>query len=153
MTTSHFIIVDDTLSEKNLSDLSDELSGVDGIHQVLSYEKFVGGAIPEMFIPDDVRDIFEAGGHKMILANSSYKSGSDEQNNQLSEMIDIVKKYDPNGVITGEGAMTKDLIEVADVDFNNVNTQVSLSCSSLSPSCSAPLLFRCCSLRLLKAPS
>lgn len=36
-------------------------------------------------------------------------------------MIDIVKKYDPNGVITGEGAMTKDLIEVADVDFNNVN--------------------------------
>ena len=121
MTTSHFIIVDDTLSEKNLSDLSDELSGVDGIHQVLSYEKFVGGAIPEMFIPDDVRDIFEAGGHKMILANSSYKSGSDEQNNQLSEMIDIVKKYDPNGVITGEGAMTKDLIEVADVDFNNVN--------------------------------
>lgn len=57
----------------------------------------------------------------MILANSSYKSGSDEQNNQLSEMIDIVKKYDPNGVITGEGAMTKDLIEVADVDFNNVN--------------------------------
>ena len=121
MTTSHFIIVDDTLSEKNLSDLSDELSDVDGIHQVLSYEKFVGGAIPEMFIPDDVRDIFEAGGHKMILANSSYKSGSDEQNNQLSEMIDIVKKYDPNGVITGEGAMTKDLIEVADVDFNNVN--------------------------------
>ena len=121
MTTSHFIIVDDTLSEKSLSDLSDELSGVDGIHQVLSYEKFVGGAIPEMFIPDDVRDIFEAGGHKMILANSSYKSGSDEQNNQLSEMIDIVKKYDPNGVITGEGAMTKDLIEVADVDFNSVN--------------------------------
>lgn len=59
MTTSHFIIVDDTLSEKNLSDLSDELSGVIGIHQVLSYEKFVGGAIPEMFIPDDVRDIFE----------------------------------------------------------------------------------------------
>ena len=68
-----------------------------------------------------VAEGFEAGGHKMILANSSYKSGSDEQNNQLSEMIDIVKKYDPNGVITGEGAMTKDLIEVADVDFNNVN--------------------------------
>ena len=64
MTTSHFIIVDDTLSEKNLSDLSDELSDVDGIHQVLSYEKFVGGAIPEMFIPDDVRDIFEADGHR-----------------------------------------------------------------------------------------
>ena len=37
--------------------------------------------IPEMFIPDDVRDIFEFTA-KMILANLSYKSGSDEQNNQ-----------------------------------------------------------------------
>ena len=60
--------------------------------------------------------------HFIIVDDTlSDKSGSDEQNNQLSEMIDIVKKYDPNGVITGEGAMTKDLIEVADVDFNNVN--------------------------------
>ena len=121
MTTSHFIIVDDTLSEKNLSDLSDELSDVDGIHGFEAIEEADRRRDPGSVIPDDVRDIFEAGGHKMILANSSYKSGSDEQNNQLSEMIDIVKKYDPNGVITGEGAMTKDLIEVADVDFNNVN--------------------------------
>ena len=36
-------------------------------------------------------------------------------------MNDLIKAVDPNGVITGEGAMTKDLIEVADVDFKNVN--------------------------------
>lgn len=57
----------------------------------------------------------------MLLANSSYKSGSDEQNRQLEEMNAIVKRYDPNGVISGEGAMTKDLIKVADTDFRNVN--------------------------------
>ena len=28
---------------------------------------------------------------------------------------------DPSGVITGEGAMTKDLIEIADIDFAHVN--------------------------------
>lgn len=121
MDTSHFIIVDEDVPEKELQKLTQELEQVDGIHQVLSYEKFLGAGIPEDFLPQEVRDIFEAGGHKMILANSSYKSGSGRQNEQLSEMNDIVKKYDPNGVITGEGAMTKDLIEIADVDFQHVN--------------------------------
>lgn len=121
MTTSHFIMVDDTVPEKELQALTSDLEEVDGIHQVLSYEKFLGAGIPEDFLPVEVRDIFEAGGHKLMLANSSYKSGSDEQNQQLAAMNEIVKKYDPNGIITGEGAMTKDLIEVADVDFRNVN--------------------------------
>lgn len=69
----------------------------------------------------EARDIFEAGGRKLILANSSYESGSEDQNEQLAQMTKIVKSYDPAGVITGEGAMTKDLIEVADVDFRNVS--------------------------------
>ena len=88
---------------------------------MLSYEKFVGGGIPEDLIPQEIQDIFHAGGKRMLLANSSYKSGSDEQNKQLDEITAIVKQADPNGVISGEGAMTKDLIEVADVDFKNVN--------------------------------
>lgn len=57
----------------------------------------------------------------MLLANSSYESGTEAQNAQLDALNAIVKRYDPNGVITGEGAMTKDLIEVADVDFRSVS--------------------------------
>ena len=57
----------------------------------------------------------------MILANSSYSSGTALQNNQLSTINQLVKAVDPNGVISGEGAMTKDLIQVADTDFRNVN--------------------------------
>ncbi len=55
------------------------------------------------------------------MANSSYKTGTDAINNQLDQMIRLIKAVDPEGVITGEGAMTKDLIGVADVDFKNVN--------------------------------
>lgn len=121
MATSHFVLVDENLSEKDLHSLTDEMSAVDGVHQVLSYESFLGAGIPESFIPEEISEIFEAGGHRMILVNSSYKSGTDELNDQLTELNDIVKKYDANGVITGEGAMTKDLIEVADTDFSNVN--------------------------------
>ena len=121
MTTSHFVIVDENLTNRQLTELSNEMAAVDGVNQVLSYEKFLGGAIPENLVPADVRDIFHAGGHRMILVNSSYKSGADEQNHQLEELDAIVKSFDPQGVISGEGAMTKDLIQVADVDFRNVN--------------------------------
>ena len=121
MTTTHFVIVDENLTNRQLTELSNKMAAVDGVNQVLSYEKFLGGAIPESMVPADLRDIFHAGGHRMILVNSSYKSGAEEQNAQLEKLNDIVKSYDPHSVISGEGAMTKDLIQVADVDFRNVN--------------------------------
>ncbi len=121
MTTTHFIMVDEKLTGSEMKALSDELAAVDGVNQVLSYEKFLGAGIPQQIIPEEVSGIFHAGGHRMILANSSYESGSERQNNQLTELNAIVKRYDPAGVISGEGAMTKDLIEVADTDFRNVS--------------------------------
>lgn len=121
MTTTHFIMVDESLSNETLRSLSNEIESVDGINQVLSYEKFLGGGIPEQMIPKEIEDIFHAGGHRMILANSSYESGTTLQNEQLEAMNEIVKRYDSQGVISGEGAMTRDLIQVADTDFRNVN--------------------------------
>ena len=121
MTTTHFIMVDDSLSNSQINQLSREIEQVEGINQVLSYEKFLGGGIPEDMIPQEIQEIFHAGGHRMILANSSYSSGTALQNNQLSTINQLVKAVDPNGVISGEGAMTKDLIQVADTDFRNVN--------------------------------
>ena len=121
MTTSHFIIVDDGLPARDMEALTDEIEQVDGIRQVLSYEKFLGGGVPREVLPTEVRQIFCAGGHEMLLANSSYESGTEAQNAQLDALNAIIKRYDPNGVITGEGAMTKDLIEVADVDFRSVS--------------------------------
>ncbi len=121
MTTTHFILVDENLSNAQMHELSTRLEQVDGINDVLSYEKFVGGGLPEEMLPDDVKEIFHAGGHRMILANSGYKSGTDAQNQQLETLNAIVKEYDPGAVISGEGAMTRDLIEVADRDFKSVN--------------------------------
>ena len=121
MTTTHFIMVDEELSHESLRSLAQEIESVEGIHQVLSYEKFLGGGIPEQLLPDAIQEIFHAGGHRMILANSSYESGTAQQNAQLEALDQIVKRYDPEGVISGEGAMTRDLIKVADTDFRNVN--------------------------------
>ena len=121
MTTSHFILVHDDLTATQVSDLCDELKDVDGITQVVSLDSITGPGFDTELLPDSVMEILQSGGYKLILANSSYKTGTDAINSQLDEMIGLIKNVDPEGVITGEGAMTKDLIEVADVDFKNVN--------------------------------
>ena len=92
-------------------------------------------------MPDSVLEILQSGGYKLILANSSYKTGTDAINSQLDEMIGLIKNVDPEGVITGEGAMTKDLIEVADVDFKNVNVWSIMAVLAISfKSISIPVL-------------
>ena len=121
MTTSHFILVHDDLTATQVSDLCDEINDVDGITQVVSLDSITGPGFDTSLVPDSVLEILQSGGYKLILANSSYKTGTDAINNQLDQMIRLIKAVDPEGVITGEGAMTKDLIEVADVDFKNVN--------------------------------
>lgn len=121
MTTSHFILVNEELSATQVSGLCDELSKVDGITQVVSLDSITGPGFSTELLPDSILKILQSGGYKLILANSSYKTGTDAINSQLLAMNTLVKAADPAGVITGEGAMTKDLIEVADVDFANVN--------------------------------
>lgn len=121
MTTSHFILVDDQLTAVEVTDLCRELEEVDGITQVLSLDSITGPGLDTELLPDSLLEIVQSGGYKLILANSAYSSGTDAVNAQIEAMNALVKAADPGGVITGEGAMTKDLIEIADVDFANVN--------------------------------
>ena len=72
MTTTHFVIVDDAIPNSRLTELTSELGQVDGVNQVLSYESFWAAASPS-FVPEEIREIFQAGGHRMLLANSGYK--------------------------------------------------------------------------------
>lgn len=121
MTTSHFVLVEDSLTNTQMKALCSDLEAVDGVTQVVAVDKFTGPGFEMDLLPDQIAALGQAGGKKLILVNSAYKSGTDELGEQLDTMIALVKAADPGGVITGEGAMTKDLIEVADVDFSNVN--------------------------------
>ncbi|WP_260327427.1 MMPL family transporter [Clostridium chauvoei] len=44
-----------------------------------------------------------------------------QKSKQLEEIDNIVKEYDEDGFITGEAPLTKDLITISDIDFENVN--------------------------------
>ena len=58
----------------------------------------------------------------MILINSKYEMATDELNQQVEKVNSIVKEYDENAILAGEGPLMKDLVEIADHDFNSVNT-------------------------------
>ena len=121
MNTTHFILVNEDLSNREMQEITADIEGIDGIESVVSYEKYVGGLVPESFEPQAVKDLFANGGYKMIIANSDYHAASEEENHQIEEMYSILHAYDQDAPITGEGALTKDLITTADKDFQVVN--------------------------------
>ncbi len=121
MTSSYFVIVKDDLLDEDVKQMSKEIQSLDNITSCLSVEQFVGASIPSSVLPEMVNDTFISNGHELIMVNSSLKAGTDEINEQIDQLSQIVKKYDSTGVVTGEAPMTKDLIEIANVDFNMVN--------------------------------
>lgn len=121
MTTTHFIIIKDTVPSYKVKEIIEKIQEVDGIVTTTGYDKYVGPSVPQDIIPQEIRDTFQKGGYKLILANSKYKAAREEENKQIEEVTSIVKSYDKDGMIAGEGPLTKDLIKIADTDFKASN--------------------------------
>lgn len=118
MASTQFVIIDDSIDSGKLTKLENEIENLDGISTVLSYNKVIGPAIPDDIVPDKILDICKKDGKQLMMVNSVYESASDELNSQIDEMTAIVKAYDPNAIVTGEGAITKDMIVTTNRDFN-----------------------------------
>ena len=121
MTTTHFLLVDESLKNYQIKDICDQVEQLDGVYSVVSYESIIGGGIPEQLEPETIKNILQNGGKKMILVNSTFQSATDEENEQLNKIDDIMHQYDQTAVIAGEGSLTRDLITTTDIDFKMVN--------------------------------
>ena len=121
MSTNHFILLHDDLSAADMSAIEDQLNDVPGVTSMICYHSLLGTGIPDFFIPEEVKDMLKQGGWQMMLVNSSYETASNEVDQQLQQITAIVKAYDPDALITGEAAMTEDLIQTTAVDFNVTN--------------------------------
>lgn len=119
--TPEFALVSEELGSDEIRALCSRLEEVDGVAGVMALEKYLGGAIPETAVPEEVRELLHAGGYRLIMITGEYETGTDGCNRQVDETIRLLKEADPGALLTGEAPLTKDLIEVADVDFANVN--------------------------------
>ena len=117
MATNHFILLRDDLSAADMSEMENRLNEVPGITGMISYHSLLGTGIPDFFIPEEVRDMLKQGGWQMMMLNSSCETASDQAAEQLRQINAIVKEYDEGAMVTGEAAMTEDLIETTAVDI------------------------------------
>ncbi len=117
MTTSHFIVVNDDISAEKLIEMENKIQRLDGISSMLAYNQYVGSTIPDSIMPDEIAQIAKQGGYQVMLVNSEYEAATEPSNEQVDKMYSIVKEYDPDGYITGEGAMYSDMVGIADTDF------------------------------------
>lgn len=121
MATSHFIMLSDDIVSTDMNVMESALKDVDGVTNLISYHSILGTGIPDFFILDEAKSMLKQGGYQMLMVNSEYDTASDAVAEQLDEIRSIVKKYDPNALVTGEAAMTDELIDVTAKDFVTTN--------------------------------
>lgn len=117
MACTQFVIIDDGLPAEKLTEMEQKLEDMDGVSSLLAYNSIIGTAIPDDIIPDELLSLCKQGGKQLMMINSEYGAATDEMTAQLEQMDEIVKSYDPDAYITGEGAITQGLIDTTDVDF------------------------------------
>lgn len=115
------ILVNKNTKVPDIEKMVDEISYLDGIDFVLSPSRIYSTGIPSYMIPDKMLKNFSTDKYDLIIFNSTYEVASDELNKQLETIDKIVKTYDKSAIVAGEGALTKDLVNITDHDFKMVN--------------------------------
>ena len=121
MNTTHMILVDSSVSSSDVNKMMKEIDKVDGVKWALGLDKLVGPGIPTDMLPDSVTSMLKNDKYQLLLVNSQYKVASDEINGQITEINQILDKYDKGAMLIGEGPLTNDLIEITDKDFKTVS--------------------------------
>ena len=120
MVSTEIALIDKSVPTHEVKEMLEEIEKVDGIEWTLSYAKL--SSLPEEMLSDDIKSVFENDKYQLILINSNYEMATDELNEQITKVNDIIKKYDKDAILAGEGPLMKDLVEIANHDFNSVNT-------------------------------
>lgn len=121
ITSPEIILLDKDIPTYKTKELVSKLKQQDGIDLVLAPSTIEEFGIPSSMLPEEVTKIYQNDNYQLIILNSTYEVASDELNTQIREIDKLVKEYDQDGIIAGEGALTKDLVEIADHDFKVVN--------------------------------
>lgn len=122
MVSMELLLIDKNIPDYEVNEMLEEIESLDGIEWTLSISKLTGSYLPKEMLPSDLVEIFENDTYQIALINSHYEMATNELNEQISKVNEIIKRYDENAILAGEGPLMKDLVEISNHDFNSVNT-------------------------------
>ena len=122
MVSTEMILCDKNLPDDKTNEMLDEIEKLDGIEWGIGISKITDLGIPKEMLPEDILEKVENDKYQLVIINSNYEIATDELNEQCNKINEIIKRYDSNAILVGEGPLMKDLVEISDHDFNSVNT-------------------------------
>ena len=121
MNSIYMILADSNMSTDTANEMLDKLGDVDGVQFALGLDTALKSGIPQEFLPAKTVSELKGEDYQIMMIATDYKIASDEINNQISKVNDIVKSYDSKAMVVGEAPCTKDLITITDKDFKTVS--------------------------------
>ena len=121
MNSIYMILADTSMSTDTANEMLDKLGDVDGVQFALGLDTALKSGIPQEFLPAKTVSELKGEDYQIMMIATDYKIASDEINNQISKVNDIVKSYDSKAMVVGEAPCTKDLITITDKDFKTVS--------------------------------
>ena len=118
--SAEIAIIDKELKTNEVENLVDELKEIKGIDLVLAPNTLASSDMIDL-LPEDAKEVLNNSKYQLIIMNSDYEIASTKLNKQVVEVEKLLKKYDKNAILAGEGALMKDLVTIADHDFHMVN--------------------------------
>ena len=121
MNSIYMILADTNMSTDTANEMLDKLNDVDGVQFALGLDTALKSGIPQEFLPSKMVSELKGEDYQIMMIATDYKIASDEINNQINKVNDIVKSYDSKAMVVGEAPCTKDLITITDKDFKTVS--------------------------------
>lgn len=121
MNSIYMILADSGMSTDTANEMLDKLGDVDGVQFALGLDTALKSGIPQEFLPAKTVSELKGEDYQIMMIATDYKIASDEINNQISKVNNIVKSYDSKAMVVGEAPCTKDLITITDKDFKTVS--------------------------------
>ena len=121
MNSIYMILADTNMSTDTANEMLDKLNDVDGVQFALGLDTALKSGIPQEFLPSKMVSELKGEDYQIMMIATDYKIASDDINNQINQVNDIVKSYDSKAMVVGEAPCTKDLITITDKDFKTVS--------------------------------
>ena len=121
MNSIYMLLADTNMSTDTANEMLDKLNDVDGVQFALGLDTALKSGIPQEFLPSKMVSELKGENYQIMMIATDYKIASDDINNQINKVNDIVKSYDSKAMVVGEAPCTKDLITITDKDFKTVS--------------------------------